>query len=34
MAVTSGQQVGEYILEAKIGQGAFGEVWRARHHVC
>jgi serine/threonine protein kinase len=33
MAVTSGQQVGEYVLEAKIGQGAFGEVWRARHHV-
>ncbi|HEX8524458.1 MAG TPA: serine/threonine-protein kinase [Tepidisphaeraceae bacterium] len=30
---TIGQRVGEYILESKLGAGAFGEVWRARHHV-
>ena len=29
----SGQRVGEYVLDAKIGGGAFGDVWRARHHV-
>src|SRR5277367_4251292 len=29
----SGQRVGEYILDAEIGGGAFGRVWRARHHV-
>jgi serine/threonine protein kinase len=28
-----GQRVGEYVLDAKIGGGTFGEVWRARHHV-
>jgi len=27
------QRISEYILEEKIGGGAFGEVWRARHHV-
>jgi serine/threonine protein kinase len=27
------QRINEYILEEKIGGGAFGEVWRARHHV-
>src|SRR5687768_5683382 len=27
------QRIGEYVLEERIGQGAFGEVWRARHHV-
>jgi serine/threonine protein kinase len=27
------QRISEYILEQKIGGGAFGEVWRARHHV-
>lgn len=27
------QRVSEYILEQKIGGGAFGEVWRGRHHV-
>jgi serine/threonine protein kinase len=27
------QRVSEYILEEKIGGGAFGEVWRAHHHV-
>ena len=30
---TTGQRVGEYILDQKIGGGAFGEVWRAHHHV-
>jgi len=29
----AGQRIGEYILDAKIGGGTFGEVWRARHHV-
>jgi serine/threonine protein kinase len=29
----AGQRVGEYVLDAKIGGGTFGEVWRARHHV-
>jgi serine/threonine protein kinase len=29
----SGQRVGEYVLDARIGAGTFGEVWRARHHV-
>jgi serine/threonine protein kinase len=29
----AGQRVGEYVLDARIGGGAFGEVWRARHHV-
>ena len=29
----SGQRVGEYVLDAPIGRGAFGEVWRARHHA-
>ncbi len=29
----TGQRVGEYVLESPIGRGAFGEVWRARHHV-
>jgi serine/threonine protein kinase len=27
------QRISEYVLEAKVGEGAFGEVWRARHHV-
>jgi len=27
------QRLGEYILIDRIGQGAFGEVWRARHHA-
>jgi serine/threonine protein kinase len=30
---TPNQRISEYILEEKIGGGAFGEVWRARHHV-
>ncbi len=29
----AGDRISEYILEERIGQGTFGEVWRARHHV-
>ena len=29
----TGDRISEYILEEPIGQGTFGEVWRARHHV-
>lgn len=28
-----GTRVSEYVLEACVGTGSFGEVWRARHHV-
>ena len=27
------QRIGEYVLEQRVGGGAFGEVWRAAHHV-
>jgi serine/threonine-protein kinase len=27
------QRVGEYVLQERIAAGAFGEVWRAQHHV-
>ena len=27
------QRVGEYVLDARVGGGAFGEVWRAHHHA-
>lgn len=30
---SANQRISEYILEEKIGGGAFGEVWRGRHHV-
>lgn len=33
MNAQPGQRVGEYILLTPIGSGAFGEVWRAQHHV-
>jgi serine/threonine protein kinase len=29
----AGQRVGEYVLEREVGQGRFGQVWRAHHHV-
>ena len=29
----SGQRVGEYVLEQRVGSGTFGEVWRACHHA-
>ena len=28
-----GQRVGEYVLDAPLGRGTFGEVWRAHHHA-
>jgi serine/threonine protein kinase len=27
------QRISEYVLESPLGKGAFGEVWRAHHHV-
>ena len=30
---TPNQRVGEYLLDSELGRGAFGEVWRARHHA-
>lgn len=29
----AGQRIGEYCLVERIGSGAFGEVWKARHHI-
>jgi serine/threonine-protein kinase len=28
-----GDRISNYLLEAQVGSGSFGEVWRARHHV-
>jgi len=30
---SANQRISEYVLEAKVGGGTFGEVWRAHHHV-
>ncbi len=27
------QRIGEFVLESRIGNGTFGEVWKAHHHV-
>lgn len=29
----AGDRISEYVLEAPVGRGGFGEVWRAHHHV-
>jgi serine/threonine protein kinase len=31
IVVSAGLRVGEFVLDEKIGQGAFGEVWKAHH---
>ncbi len=31
--LSKGERISNYLLEAPLGQGSFGEVWRARHHV-
>ncbi len=33
MTVREGDRISNYLLEACVGSGSFGEVWRARHHV-
>lgn len=32
-ALAQGDRINNYLLEAPLGRGSFGEVWRARHHV-
>ncbi|MEM6561707.1 MAG: serine/threonine-protein kinase [Planctomycetota bacterium] len=31
--VKAGQRIGEYVLDRVVGEGTFGQVWRATHHV-
>src|SRR5690606_2165446 len=31
--LTSGQRLGEWVLEAPLGRGSYAEVWRARHNA-
>lgn len=30
---SANQRISEFVLDQKVGSGAFGEVWRAHHHV-
>jgi serine/threonine protein kinase len=32
-SLNEGDRISNYLLEARVGAGSFGEVWRARHHV-
>ncbi|MBI3832783.1 MAG: protein kinase [Planctomycetes bacterium] len=32
-SVRQGDRISNYLLEARVGAGTFGEVWRAKHHV-
>lgn len=32
-SLREGDRINNYLLEAPVGVGSFGEVWRARHHV-
>ncbi len=32
-ALKPGDRLNNYLLDARLGAGSFGEVWRARHHV-
>jgi serine/threonine-protein kinase len=32
-ALQAGQRLGEWVLDAPLGRGGFGEVWRARHNA-